>query len=108
MPRKRAGRSPKGTGTIRQRKDGTWEGRYIAGRNPATGKVIRKSIYAKTQGEIVEQLRKIQTALTDGTFTEPSKMTVAAWLDIWAAWRISRLYMNHPPVYNLLLTDCIM
>lgn len=85
MPRKKAGRSPKGTGTIRQRKDGTWEGRYISGKNPATGKVIRKSIYAKTQGEIVEQLRQIQTELKNGTFTAPSKMTAGTWLDTWAA-----------------------
>lgn len=85
MPRKKSGRSPKGTGTIRQRKDGTWEGRYITGKNPATGKAIRKSIYAKTQGEIVEQLRQIQTDLKNGDFKEPSKMTVTAWLDTWAS-----------------------
>jgi len=86
MPRKRAGRAPKGSGTIRWCQDKKlWEGRYIAGRNPATGKAIRKSIYAKTQAEVQERLQKIQTEIKDGTFTEPSKITLGAWLDTWAA-----------------------
>lgn len=34
MPKKRAN----GEGNIRKRKDGRWEGRFTAGRDPETGK----------------------------------------------------------------------
>ena len=60
-------RRARGEGSIRQRKDGTWEARFVAGVDPGTGKDIRKSVYAKTQKEV----RK--------------KMTVGQWLDVWAA-----------------------
>lgn len=86
MARKR----PNGDGTIRQRPDGRWEGRYSAGRDPGTGKLIRKSIYGKTEKEVSQKLRKIGVEIEDGTYQEPSKMTVAAWLDVWMA-----EYNNH-------------
>lgn len=43
MPRKNS-RNAQGSGTIRQRKDGCWEARYIVGRNPGTGR--RRMDYA--------------------------------------------------------------
>ena len=72
-----------GAGSIRKRKDGTWEGRYCAGTNPGTGKPIRKSIYGKTQKEVRERLTKITAELDDGIFIEPSKITLGQWLDTW-------------------------
>ena len=38
-------RNAKGSGTIRQRKDGRWEARFTVGHDPATGKQVQKSIY---------------------------------------------------------------
>lgn len=52
MPRKSNTRNAQGSGNIRQRADGTWEARYLTGRDPGTGKQIRKSVYAKTQKEV--------------------------------------------------------
>ena len=52
MPKK----SASGSGSIRQRKDGTWEGRYSAGYDPGTGNRIRKSVYAPTQKEVRQKL----------------------------------------------------
>ena len=46
-----AKRNAQGAGSIRERKDGLWEARYTVGRNPATGKQVRKSVYGKTQQE---------------------------------------------------------
>ena len=46
-----------GEGTIGKRKDGRWEARYIAGRDPETGKQIRKSILGKTQAEVRLKLK---------------------------------------------------
>lgn len=83
MPRKKTTRNAQGGGTIRQRKDGTWEARYTVGRNPGTGKQIQKSVYGKTQKEVRQRLQQITTAIDNGTYTEPSKTTVAQWLEVW-------------------------
>ena len=53
-----AGKRKKGEGTVRLRKDGRWEGRYTAGRNEETGKLIYKSVLARTQAECKRQLRE--------------------------------------------------
>lgn len=82
MPRK-ATRNAQGGGTIRQRKDGTWEARYTLGRDPGTGKQIQKSLYGRTQKEVRQRLQQITTSIDMGVYTEPSKMTVTCWLDIW-------------------------
>jgi integrase len=79
MPKK----SASGSGSIRQRKDGTWEGRYSAGYDPGTGNRIRKSVYAPTQKEVRQKLAQITAALDNGTYSEPSKLDVEQWLDIW-------------------------
>lgn len=72
-----------GDGTIRQRKDGTWEGRYTVGINPGNGKPIRKSIYGKTKPEVAEKLRAITSAIDNGTYFEPEKITVKQWFETW-------------------------
>ena len=47
-----AKRRANGEGSIRKRKDGRWEGRYTAGRDPVTGKVIYKNVLGRTQAEV--------------------------------------------------------
>ena len=81
-----------GTGTIRKKtitKNGKeytyWEARYTAGYDPGTGKQIQRSITAKAQKEVAKQLKEATAAIDAGTYTAPSKMTVAQWLDIWTA-----------------------
>lgn len=69
-------------GTIRQRKDGTWEARYTIGVD-ANGKQLRKSIYAKTRPEVAKKLTKALNDINLGIYVEPSKLTVASWLDTW-------------------------
>ena len=76
-------RGASGSGTIRKRSDGRWEGRYTVGFDPKTGKQIQKSIYGKTQKEVRQKLSKITTEIDEGTYLEPSKETLAHWLDIW-------------------------
>ena len=82
MPRA-ATRTAQGSGTIRQRKDGRWEARYTAGRDPGTGKQVQRSIYGATEKEVLQKLQRVQVSITDGTYTEPSRITVGQWLDIW-------------------------
>lgn len=85
MPRKTNTRAAQGDGSIRQRPDGLWEGRYTLGADPGTGKQRRKSVYAPTQAECRKKLREATEAVANGTYSEPSRITVAAWLDIWLA-----------------------
>ena len=57
-------RNAQGSGGIRQRKDGTWEARYTAGRDSGTGKQVRKSIYGKTQREVRQKLAQVTVEWT--------------------------------------------
>lgn len=82
MPRKRA---PNGSGTIRLRKDGRWEAIYSVGRDPGTGKLIRKSIYGDSEQEVAKALRKATAAIDENTYVEPAKLALSKWLDIWLA-----------------------
>ena len=54
MPRKRAN----GEGTMRQRSNGRWEGRYTIGIDPVTGHAVQKSVSGKTQAECRAKMQK--------------------------------------------------
>jgi len=84
MPRKSNTRSAAGAGSIRQRSDGSWEGRFIVGHDPGTGKPIRKSVYAKTQKDCKKKMVQAIAAVDTGSYKDPCKMTVGEWLDTWA------------------------
>ena len=73
MPKRRAN----GEGNIRKRKDGRWQGQYVSGYNPETGKPRRHTIYGQTQKEVAEKLRAATSSIDNGTFQEPRKITVA-------------------------------
>lgn len=94
MPKKKNSRAAHGSGTIRQRADGRWEARVTVGRDPGTGKHIRKSIYGASEKEVARKLRQATAAVDAGTYTEPSKLTMAQWLDIWAAEYLGNLKPN--------------
>lgn len=77
-----AKRRANGEGSIRKRKDGRWEGRYTAGRDPVTGKTICKNVLGKTQAEVKEKLK----AAIEKTSVQPLKTehyTAGQWLDAW-------------------------
>lgn len=76
-------KSANGQGNLRQRPDGTWEGRLTLGRDPGTGKLIRKSFYGKTQAEVRKKMTAYAAQVDKGIYTEPSKLTVGEWLEIW-------------------------
>ena len=80
---KKATKGARGSGTIRQRSDGTWEGRFTTGRDPKTGKQLQRSVYGKTQKEVAQKLRQITAEIDEGTYHEPCRMTVGEWMDIW-------------------------
>lgn len=81
MPAKK--RRDAGSGTIRLRADGRWEGRYTVGYDPETGKQLTHSVYAKTKREVRDKLNKTLTDIQEGTYIEPTSITVGEWLDTW-------------------------
>lgn len=78
MAKKRAA----GEGSIRKRKDGRWEGRYIAGHDE-NGKPIRKSVLAKTQAEVRDKLRQAIEQSRSLDVAKADQYTVEQWLNIW-------------------------
>lgn len=44
---------------------------------------MQRSVYARTQEECEKKLRKVTAAIDDGTHTEPTKMQIRQWADIW-------------------------
>ena len=98
MPRKRA---VNGSGLQpRKRADGRWECRIRTGIDPGTGKAIVKSIYGKTAEECAKKLRAAATAIDNGTYSEPSKMTLGQWLDIWHAEYLGRVKQSTAASYG--------
>ena len=78
-------RAPHGSGSIRQvTKSGHkyWEIRYTVP-NDAVNVQTQKSKYFKTKAEASAALRAVTASIDAGTYTEPGKMTLGKWLDIW-------------------------
>lgn len=71
-----AKRAANNMGTVRQRSDGRWEGRYTA----PDGK--QRSVYGKTASACTAALRAAQNDIDTGHWLEPSKLTVGEWFDI--------------------------
>jgi len=85
-----ARKAASGSGTIRKKeivRNGTkytyWEGRYMAGRDPLTGKPVRKSITGKTQKEVAQKLREVVSSGADSAYNPNSGITVEKWLNLW-------------------------
>ena len=78
-----AKRRANGEGSIRKRSDGRWEGRYTAGRDPDTGKVIYKNVLGKTQAEIKEKLKAAQEECRKVDVVKADQYTVGQWLMLW-------------------------
>jgi len=52
-------------------------------RDPDTGNLKRMTFYGKTHKEAREKLNKALVDLTEGTFVEPSQITVKQWITTW-------------------------
>ena len=83
-------RAAAGSGTIRKKtvtragKQYTyWEARVTVGFDPGTGKQIQKSFSGKTQKEVREKMQAAAVAVNQGEYFEPSRMTLARWVEIW-------------------------
>ena len=69
-------RAAKGQGSIRQRADGTFEGR-------TTINGERKSFYGDRQSDVVKAMRAAKKSADDGAYFEPTRLTIGKWLETW-------------------------
>ena len=72
MGRKR----PDGDGLVRKRKDGRWEGRIVIGHKDG-GTPIYKSVFAKTQKELLPKLHGAIDCYRDADLSEQGNMTLS-------------------------------
>ena len=77
-----AKRRPSGDGMVRKRENGHWEGRIVVG-HKNNGEPIYRSVYAKTQKELLDKLHREIGIYQDAELTEDSLMTLGEWLDKW-------------------------
>ena len=72
-----AKRTANGTGHLRQRSDGRWEGQLL------TPDGRRRSVYGKSQKEVRQKITQLQSDIDNNAYIAPDKMTVGDWLDKW-------------------------
>ena len=77
-----ANKRPDGDGLVRKRSDGRWEGRIVVG-HKSDGKPIYRSVFARTQKELMDKLHDQIEAHRDVELTEGYNLTLAQWLDKW-------------------------
>jgi len=71
-------------GHIRQRGKGTWELKFDLGRDPLTGKrQVRYVSFKGTKREAQAELTRLLAASATGQYIDPSKVTVAEFLERW-------------------------
>lgn len=63
------------SGTVRQRKDGRWEGRYQYGKS-IVGKPLIKYFYSDTERGVKAEIRKFKQKVPELPKTEPTRVTV--------------------------------
>jgi len=77
-----AKKRPDGDGLVRKRSDGRWEGRIVAG-HKEDGKPIFRSVFAKTQKELMDKLHDQIELHRDVELTEGYDLTLSQWVDKW-------------------------
>ena len=78
-------------GHIRPQGDGSWEIKFDLGRDPLTGRRITKYVtFRGTKRRAQEELTRLLGQRNDGSYVEPTKMTVAQYLNHWLEADIDR------------------
>jgi integrase len=78
-------------GHIRQQGKGSWELKFDLGRDPLTGKRITKyATFHGTKRKAQEELTKLLAHRNEGSYVDPTRMTLAEYLRHWLAADIDR------------------
>ena len=111
----KTGRGAQGAGTIREKtvvRNGKeyhfWEARATVGRDPLTGKQIQKSFSGKTQKEVQQKLTAALAEIDSGDYLQPSKLTLAAWLDEWQKMIQPKVSLNTYETYKSRIDNHIV
>lgn len=107
-------RNAQGSGTIRKKtitrngKEYTyWEARLTVGCDPGTGKQVQRSFTGKTQKEVREKMQAAAVAVNTNAYTEPTKLTLGQWLDIWLADYLGGVKPNTASTYQAMINNHI-
>jgi|SRR5262252_134230 len=80
-----------GQGHIRQRGQRSWELKFDLGRDAVTGKRISRYVnFRGTKREAQAELNRLLNSRNEGTYVDPTKMTVAEYLEHWLAVYVDR------------------
>ena len=78
-------------GHIRQQGKGSWELKFDLGRDPLTGKRVTKyATFRGTKRKAQEELTRLLAQRNEGSYVDPTKMTVGQYLRHWLAADIDR------------------
>jgi hypothetical protein len=90
-------RRANGEGSIYRRPDGKWCATYTIGYD-ANGRRKRRYLYARTKAGVLEKLDEVRSDARAGIAIEPSRVTVAEYVDGWientASDRLSPLHLQ--------------
>jgi integrase len=80
------------TGHIRQRGKNAWEIKFDVGTDPLTGRRITKYHSVKgTKREAQAELVRLKAAADRGEYIDPSRLTLAEFLDRWETWAATQV-----------------
>jgi integrase len=80
-----------GQGHIRQRGERSWQLKFDLGRDAVSGQRLSRFVTFKgTKREAQAELNRLLNRRNEGTYVDPTKMTVAEYLDHWLAVDIAR------------------
>ena len=77
-----SGKRPDGDGLVRKRGDGRWEGRIVIG-HKEDGTPIFKSVFARTQKELMPKLHAAIDCYRGADLNEKGNMTLNEWMEEW-------------------------
>jgi integrase len=78
-------------GHIRQQGKGSWELKFDLGRDPLTGRRVTKyATFRGTKRKAQEELTRLLAHRNEGSYVDPTKMTLAEYLHHWLAVDIDR------------------
>jgi hypothetical protein len=73
-----------GQGHIRQRGERSWELKFDLGRDPLSGKRLSRFVtFQGTKREAQAELNRLLNRRNEGTYVDPTKMTVGEYLEHW-------------------------
>lgn len=71
-----------GEGSIQELENGKFMGKIMLGRQP-DGKPNRKSVYGKTQAEVLNKINELKYEYSHGIYIEPNRTKLGEWLIFW-------------------------